>query len=82
MQMRSASRLLSTKPSATKETLIMMKSNRLFAAAALIGAISFSMPLVANAQDNAVESGAKEMYHGTKNRSDRHGDHDQGQDRP
>jgi hyperosmotically inducible protein len=44
----------------------MMKSNRLFAAAALIGAISFSMPLVANAQDNAVESGAKEMYHGTK----------------
>src|ERR1700730_184892 len=43
-----------------------MKSNRLFAAAALLGAISFSMPLYAHAQDNSIEGGAKEMYHGAK----------------
>ena len=43
-----------------------MKSNRLFATAALIGAISFSMPLYAHAQDNSIEGGAKEMYHGAK----------------
>jgi hyperosmotically inducible protein len=43
-----------------------MKSNRLFAAAALIGAISFAMPLYAHAQDNSIEGGAKEMYHGAK----------------
>jgi hyperosmotically inducible protein len=48
-----------------KETL-MMKSNRLFATAALVGAISFAMPLYAHAQDNSVEGGAKEMYHGAK----------------
>jgi len=43
-----------------------MKSNRLFATAALIGAISFAMPLYAHAQDNSIEGGAKEMYHGAK----------------
>ncbi len=43
-----------------------MKSNRLFATAALLGAISFAMPLTIHAQDNSVESGAKEMYHGAK----------------
>jgi osmotically-inducible protein OsmY len=43
-----------------------MKSNRLFATAALLGAISFAMPLCAHAQDNSVEAGAKEMYHGAK----------------
>jgi hyperosmotically inducible protein len=47
-----------------------MKSNRLFATAALLGAISFAMPMYAhaqdNSQDNSVESGAKEMYHGAK----------------
>ena len=43
-----------------------MKSNRLFATAALVGAISFAMPLYAHAQDNSVEGGAKEMYHGAK----------------
>ena len=43
-----------------------MKSNRLFATAALLGAISFSLPLYAHAQDGSVESGAKEMYHGAK----------------
>jgi len=43
-----------------------MKSNRLFATAALFGAISFAMPIYAHAQDNSVEGGAKEMYHGAK----------------
>jgi hyperosmotically inducible periplasmic protein len=43
-----------------------MKANRLFATAALLGAISFAMPIYAHAQDNSVESGAKEMYHGAK----------------
>ncbi len=43
-----------------------MKSNRLFATAALLGAISFSLPLYAHAQDGSMESGAKEMYHGAK----------------
>ena len=43
-----------------------MKSNRLIAAAALLGAISFAMPLTTRAQDNSMESGAKEMYHGAK----------------
>jgi hyperosmotically inducible protein len=47
-----------------------MKSNRLFATAALLGAISFAMPIYAHAEDslqgNSVESGAKEMYHGAK----------------
>ena len=43
-----------------------MKSNRLIAAAALIGAISFAMPLTTRAEDNSVEAGAKEMYHGAK----------------
>ena len=41
-----------------------MKSNRLFATAALLGALSFALPLTSRAQDNSVESGAKEMYHG------------------
>lgn len=43
-----------------------MKSNRLIAAAALLGAISFAMPLTSYAEDNSVEAGAKEMYHGVK----------------
>ncbi len=43
-----------------------MKSNRLFATAALLGAISFAMPIYAHAQDNSMEGGAKEMYHGAK----------------
>ena len=43
-----------------------MKSNRLFATAALVGAISFAMPIYAHAQDNSIEGGAKEMYHGAK----------------
>ena len=43
-----------------------MKSNRLFAAAALLGAISFSMPLYAHAEDSSIEAGAKEMYQGAK----------------
>lgn len=43
-----------------------MKSNRLFATAALLGAISFAMPIYAHAQDNSIEGGAKEMYHGAK----------------
>jgi hyperosmotically inducible protein len=43
-----------------------MKSNRLFATAALLGALSFSLPLYAHAQDNSVEGGAKEMYQGAK----------------
>ncbi len=43
-----------------------MKSNRLFATAALLGAISFSLPLYAHAEDPSMESGAKEMYHGAK----------------
>jgi osmotically-inducible protein OsmY len=43
-----------------------MKSNKLFATAALLGAISFSLPLYAHAQDHSVEGGAKEMYHGAK----------------
>jgi hyperosmotically inducible protein len=46
--------------------ILNMKSNRLFATAALIGAISFAMPLYAHAQDNSIEGGAKEMYHGAK----------------
>jgi hyperosmotically inducible protein len=44
----------------------LMKSNRLFATAALLGAISFAMPIYAHAQDNSMEGGAKEMYHGAK----------------
>jgi hyperosmotically inducible periplasmic protein len=51
-----------------KEDLI-MKYNRLFATAALLGAISFALPIYAHAQDssgNSVEGGAKEMYHGAK----------------
>jgi hyperosmotically inducible protein len=48
-----------------KETLI-MKYNRLFATAALLGAISFAMPICVHAQDNSVEGGAKEMWHGAK----------------
>jgi|ERR1019366_321767 osmotically-inducible protein OsmY len=43
-----------------------MKSNRLIAAAVLLGAISFAMPLTTHAEDNSVEAGAKEMYHGAK----------------
>ena len=43
-----------------------MKSNRLFATAALLGAISFAMPIYAHAQDNSMEGGAKEMWHGAK----------------
>jgi hyperosmotically inducible protein len=43
-----------------------MKSNRLFATAALLGAISFAMPFYAHAQDNSIEGGAKEMYQGAK----------------
>jgi len=43
-----------------------MKANRLFATAALLGAISFAMPIYAHAQDNSMEGGAKEMYHGAK----------------
>ena len=43
-----------------------MKSNRLFATGALLGAISFAMPIYAHAQDNSVEGGAKQMYHGAK----------------
>jgi hyperosmotically inducible protein len=43
-----------------------MKSNRLFATAALLGALSFALPLTTRAQDNSVESGAKEMYQGAK----------------
>ena len=43
-----------------------MKSNRFFATAALLGAISFAMPIYAHAQDNSMEGGAKEMYHGAK----------------
>jgi osmotically-inducible protein OsmY len=44
----------------------LMKSNRFFATAALLGAISFAMPMYAHAQDNSMEGGAKEMYHGAK----------------
>jgi hypothetical protein len=44
----------------------LMKSTRLFATAALLGAISFAMPMYAHAQDNSVENGAKEMWHGAK----------------
>ena len=43
-----------------------MKYNRLFATAALLGAISFALPIYAHAQDNSVEGGAKEMWHGAK----------------
>jgi len=43
-----------------------MKSNRFFATAALLGAISFAMPIYAHAQDNSMEGGAKEMYQGAK----------------
>jgi len=43
-----------------------MKYNRLFATAALLGAFSFALPIYAHAQDNSVEGGAKEMYHGAK----------------
>jgi len=46
-----------------------MKYNRLFASAALLGAISFALPIYAHAQassDNSMEGGAKEMYHGAK----------------
>ena len=43
-----------------------MKSNKLFAAAALLGAISFSLPMYAHAQVDSIEGGAKEMYHGAK----------------
>jgi hyperosmotically inducible protein len=53
-------------PSNFGKEILNMKSNRLFATAALIGAISFAMPLYAHAQDNSIEGGAKEMYHGAK----------------
>ncbi len=43
-----------------------MKPNRLIAAAALLGAISFAMPLTSRAEDHSMEAGAKEMYHGAK----------------
>jgi hyperosmotically inducible protein len=43
-----------------------MKANRLLATAALLGAISFAMPIHAHAGDDSMESGAKEMYHGAK----------------
>jgi osmotically-inducible protein OsmY len=43
-----------------------MKSSRLIAIAALFGAVSIAMPMQARAQDNSVEAGAKEMYHGAK----------------
>lgn len=43
-----------------------MKSNRIFATAALLGAISFALPVYAHAQDNSMEGGAKEMWHGAK----------------
>ena len=43
-----------------------MKTNRLFAIAALVGAMSFAMPLHARAQDNSVESGLKSTYEGAK----------------
>ena len=43
-----------------------MKSNKLFATAALLGAISFSLPIYAHAQDGSMEGGAKEVYHGAK----------------
>ena len=43
-----------------------MKTNRLFAAAAIIGAISLSMPLLAHTEDKSVESGVKETYEGAK----------------
>ena len=43
-----------------------MKSNRLIAIAALIGAVSIAMPMQARAEDNSIEAGAKEMYHGAK----------------
>ena len=43
-----------------------MKSKRIFATAALLGAISFALPMYAHAQDDSMEGGAKEMYHGAK----------------
>ena len=43
-----------------------MKSNRLIATAALLGAVSFALPIYAHAQDNSVEGGAKQMWHGAK----------------
>src|ERR1700690_3816968 len=43
-----------------------MKSNRLIPTPALLGAISFAIPMTTRSQDNSVESGAKEMYHGAK----------------
>jgi hyperosmotically inducible protein len=43
-----------------------MKTYRLFAIAAVIGAMSFSMPLYAHAEDNSVESGVKTTYEGAK----------------
>jgi hypothetical protein len=53
-------------PNFYKENLYLMKTNRLIATAALLGAISFALPMTSRAQDNSVESGAKEMYHGAK----------------
>ena len=43
-----------------------MKSNKLFATAALLGAISFSLPIYAHTQDGSIVGGAKEVYHGAK----------------
>ena len=43
-----------------------MKTNRLFAAAAILGAMAFTTPMLAHAEDHSVESGAKEMYQGAK----------------
>lgn len=41
-----------------------MKSNRLFAIAALFGAISFAMPLHSHAGDNSIEASAMQMHAG------------------
>ena len=43
-----------------------MKSNRLFAAAVLIGAISFALPLYASSDDNSIEGPATPMYEGAQ----------------
>jgi osmotically-inducible protein OsmY len=45
---------------------MIMKSSKLFAAAALFGVMSFALPICTRAQDNSISKGASEMYHGAK----------------
>lgn len=61
--------LLITPSNLAKEARMMKSSsNRIFAAVAFLGAVTFALPVYAHAEESSpsVESGAKEMYQGAK----------------